>query len=154
MSTQCDDTTRSNGSLVWQLVDKLDEQRHYPRVPVAVPLTARNYRGESVATMAMNMSPDGLQLRCDVATAKILHPNGGHVRPQSDAPLTLCLELPAGDGTAALEVSAQLLYLTSVDSAPRCVIGMLFVELAAEARQRITSYVCEQMAGDEASALN
>ncbi len=140
------------GSLVWQLVEKLDEQRQYPRIPIDGGVRIFSADGEEVPVLALNVSPDGLQLRCDIAAARQLHPAGGRVDPMSDVLFKADITLPLAAGAAHLECDCRLLYLTTVDSEPRCVIGMRFVDLNQRAERLLTAFLCDQMGMDAATA--
>lgn len=138
-------TPESRPSLVWQLVEKLDEQREYPRVPVCIPVQVTNFRGDQVGLDAINLSPDGLQLRCDVNAARIIHANGGLVQPGRDPLLETRLHLPFVGGEQVLSLAAELLYLTTVDAEPRVVLGLRFVNPDSGAERAISAFLGEQM---------
>ncbi len=64
-------------AVAWKLVDKLDEQRRYPRLELGIPVAFRNASGQHCVAKLVNIAPDGIQIRCNTATAQILHPSGG-----------------------------------------------------------------------------
>ena len=144
-----------HGGLVWQLVEKLDEQRQYPRIPLALSVTVRNEEKVKFTLGAVNISPDGLQLRCDVETARLVHPRGGTFVAENAPHVDIGMRLPVGGETRVFTARARLLYLTTVDSEPRCVIGLRFEQVATQSERVLSAFFADQMvleASAEASA--
>lgn len=135
-----------DASLVWQLVDRLDEQRRYPRIPLDTKIALVAASGAKVRVEALNISPDGLQVRCGVAQARELHPGGGRVQPDQAPSLRAVLKLDVAGGGRTLVAPCRLLYLTMVDSEPRCVLGLGFAGLDGEAQRIVSEFFTDQFA--------
>ena len=118
----------AGSNIAWQLVERLDEHRAHPRLDMGCDVGFRNATGQHCVAKLLNISPDGLQIRCNVATAQVLHPAGGKICP-AHAPIVqteVALSLPRGE--IVLSVCARLTYLTTVPEEPRCVMGLRFLE--------------------------
>lgn len=145
-------SSKAGRQLVWQLVDKLDEQRRQPRIPLVADARLRTAAGTLHAARIVNVSPDGLQLRCDVASARGLRPVNGRFDAANAPVLEVSLELPVGETRRALTVSCQLLYLTTVDSEPRCVFGLRFIAPDRASEATVNAFFANQMGLDGACA--
>jgi hypothetical protein len=138
-------TDDNKADLTWQLVEKLDDQRHYPRIELDVSVGFRNGSGQHCVAKLVNISPDGVQVRCNVASAQMLHPNGGKIC-RSNAPIVqTAIGLPFDDGTETLSVCAQLLYLTTVSEEPRCVVGLRFLDPRPKAQRILERFFADHL---------
>ncbi|MCC7122839.1 MAG: PilZ domain-containing protein [Gammaproteobacteria bacterium] len=124
----------------WQLVRRIDEQRQHPRVELEIPVAFRNAHGQHCAARLCNLSADGLQVRCNVATAQIMHPLGGRIGGDSQPILQATLALPLGAGHETLSLGVRLQYLTVVDEEPRCMLGFSFLNLRPKARRIVEAF--------------
>lgn len=138
----------SASSLVWQLVERLDEQRAYPRIPLDLTVTLVTGAGENVPVAALNMSPDGMQVRCGVEAARLLHPGGGRIVAGAEPRMRAVANLRLSGGPRTLVAPCRLLYLTMVDTDPRCVLGLRFDELDREAQRIVGEFFADQFADD------
>lgn len=128
MSTTTTHHAAAGSNIAWQLVERLDEHRGHPRLEMDCDVGFRNAAGQHCVAKLLNLSPDGMQIRCNVATALVLHPTGGRICP-THAPIVqteAALQLPRG--RCVLSVCAQLTYFTSMPEEPRCVLGLRFLE--------------------------
>ena len=136
--------------LVWQLVEKLDESRRYPRIPLDIKVALRTDGGETISANVINISPDGLQIRCTKETARLLHPNGGKIQAENSPFANVALALPVRDGIRTLAVRCQMLYLTTVNTEPRCVVGLRFVKIDLQTERIVNEFFSHQLAPDAA----
>lgn len=137
-----------NNSLVWQLVAKLDEQRCYPRVPVDIRAAVRTDTGAKMSALIVNISPDGMQARCSVEAARLLRPANGKIDPVDAPRVNVALALPVGSGCKTLVARCRLAYLTTVDSEPRCVVGLRFGRLDKQSERIINEFFADQFGLD------
>lgn len=154
-SAKASSAAQVNSNLVWQLVDKLDEQRRCPRIPLAAQADLRTAAGASIAAEVLNISPDGLQLRCTVEAARLLRPGSGRGETAPPAaPLMLTLALPIGADECTFAARCELLYLTTVDSEPRCVFGLRFSTVEAADERRLHAFFADQLGLAAPDAVN
>lgn len=132
-------------NVTWQLVNRFDEQRQHPRVDLAIPVAFRNAQGQHCAARLCNISADGLQVRCNVSTAQIIHPVGGRIGGDNQPILQATLAVPMGAGHETLSLGVRLQYLTIVDSEPRCVLGFSFLNLRPKARRIVETFFGDRL---------
>ncbi len=131
--------------VLWKVIDRLDEQRLHPRLPLRTTVSFRNCHGQHCAGDLQNISPDGLQVRCNVASAQIVHPAGGRLLPDNLPILQASLSLPLASGEETLALGVRLLYLAAVAEEPRCVLGFQFLDLRPKAQRVIGTFFTEQL---------
>jgi hypothetical protein len=145
MSTVGPNNTIESADFAWQLVEKLDEQRRYPRVDMDIPVSFRNSSGQHCAAKLLNIAPDGIQIRCNAATAQMLHPGGGKICPSNGPIVQTAIGIPLASGAATLSVCSRLTYLTTVPEEPRCVIGLQFLDLRPQAQRIIDQFFADKL---------
>jgi hypothetical protein len=85
-----------------------------------------------------------VQIRCNVATAQILHPRGGRIGDGNAPIVQITIALPHANGRTTLSAGARLSYLTTLADEPRCVMGLEFLDLRPTARKTIAQFFSEQ----------
>jgi len=145
MSTVGANNTIKTAEFAWQIVEKLDEQRRYPRVNMDIPVAFRNSSGQHCAAKLLNIAPDGIQIRCNAATAQMLHPGGGKICPGNAPIVQTAIGIPLASGTATLSVCSRLTYLTMVPEEPRCVIGLQFLDPRPKAQRIIDQFFSDKL---------
>lgn len=145
MTSAASPVTAKADQVFWQLVDKLEEQRRHPRLPLEIPVAFRNSRGQHCAARLTNLSADGLQVRCNAVTAQIIHTEGGRIAGPRRSILQATLALPLGAGAETLSIGARLLYLSTVFAEPRCMLGFQFLEPRPKAKRIIDGFFTERV---------
>ncbi len=136
------DVASGKRSLLWQEIENLDEQRRYPKVPLNVKTGFITDTGSKFSAEIINISPDGLQIRCSAESAQLIRPQGRKI----NAPfVNAAISLPVGHGSRTLAVRCQTLYLRMVDTEPRCVAGMRFVLLDLQSECNLNAFFAEQL---------
>lgn len=137
MGTAC----ASVDNATWGLARRAAEQRQYPRIELEIPVAFRNAQGQHCAARLCNLSADGLQVRCNVSTAQIIHPVGGRIGAENRPILQATLAVPVGVGHETLSLGVRLQYLIVVDDEPRCVLGFSFLNLRPKARRVVDAFL-------------
>lgn len=150
MANQMESVPTSAEPVSWQLVDQFGEQRQHPRLALEIPVAFRNAQGQHCAAKLCNISPDGLQVRCNVVTAQIVHPVGGRIGEANKPILQATLAVPVGSGFETLSLGVRLQYLTILADEPRCVLGFSFLNLRPKARRIVEGFFGEQLRQDYA----
>lgn len=130
---------------VWQQGTTLAEQRAYPRITLEIPVAFRNGSGQHCAAKLHNLAPDGLQVRCNVVTAQMIYPVGRKLQSDNLPILQATAVLPLAEGQATLSVGVRLLYLTTAEETPNCILGFEFLSLRLKARRIIDTFFAEQL---------
>ena len=121
-----------------------NEQRAWPRIRGEFPVALRNGLGQHCAATLRNLSPDGLQVRCNVQTARIIHPQGDSLVAGEQPLLQATVVLPLSDGPQTLSAGVRLLHLAAAET-PFCVLGFQFLDLRPRARRIIDAFYAEQL---------
>jgi hypothetical protein len=121
------------------------DPRAYPRVPLEVPVAFRNGSGQHCAARLHNLSPGGLQVRCNIATARIIHPAGGYMLESNRPLLQATAVLPLASGPASLSLAVRLLYALVAGEHAYCVLGFQFLDPRPKAQRIIDTFFAEQL---------
>ena len=89
-----------------------EEQRDYPRVDLRVPVALSTRERRVIHATTRNISPGGMQIRCDRAAAQRLHPSGSHIAPGKGPPVIVRTKLPVCEGEQPFVGVARLTYVT------------------------------------------
>ena len=122
------------------LVKEAEEQRAHPRLELNSSATFRNAAGHRCKGQVVNISPDGLQVRCNSAAGQLLHPKGGRICPNNAPIVQIEMHLQIAATSKRLVVGAQLIYVATCESEPNCILGFQFLELRPTARKLVDSY--------------
>lgn len=120
------------------------DQRAWPRVTGDFPVALRNGLGQHCAATLRNLSPDGMQVHCSLATARVIHPGSGNPLAGDQPLLHATVVLPLCDGPQTLSAGVRLLHLEAVDS-HHCILGFRFLDLRPRARRLIDAFYAEQL---------
>ncbi len=92
-----------------QPYDYFEEKRKYPRI--VVDHAAEIRLGAAVLQGVIHdVSPDGLQLRCDRETMQQIHPSGKSMKGENGPLLKVAFTLPVGRHEKPIEVEARMYY--------------------------------------------
>ena len=140
-----DPQRRKTADTEWKVVEKLDEKRHFPRVPMNIPIVFKTGRAERCTAKLVNLSPDGVQVRADIATAQVLHPHGGQIADENVPVVQMSMILPVADKQRVLSICGRLMYLALVTDEPRCVMGLKFIDPPPKAKAILGQFFAEQL---------
>ncbi len=121
-----------------------EDQRAYPRIHGDFPVAFRNSQGQHCAATLRNLSPEGLQILCNMATAQIIYPPGGRLMEDDHPLLQATMVLPLAEGHQTLSACVRLLHVARVAPAS-CLMGFQFLELRPKARRQIDAFYAEQL---------
>ena len=137
------------GSVSWQLAGRLGEHRQHPRLALEIPVTFRNALGEHCGAMLSDFSPEGLQVRCDLATVRMIHPAGERLEPGCQPILQASLTVPVGGVDEHLSLGVRLVHIGRPGTSPRWTLGFSFLALRPRARRIVLGFFGERLrAGD------
>jgi len=136
------DVARRKRSLKWQEVQKLDEQRSHPRIPLIIKTAFITDSGRKFSAEIINVSPDGLQMRCSINSARYIVPLDSDIDPPC---ANTVIPLPVGQGTAAFSVRCQTIYLRTMDTDNYCVVGMRFIQIDPRSERILDAFLADQL---------
>jgi hypothetical protein len=113
-----------------------ESRRGYPRVKLRMPVQIGLAGGRVVIARIYNMSPDGVQIRCDRATAASILPDTSRLKPGEGPELLLVMRLTLGQDTRSHVIRCRLSYALP-ESAAEVIMGLTFQELLPAQREAI-----------------
>ena len=95
-----------------------EEKRAYPRLKVDCPVRLTTSDGQEISARIYDMSPDGLQIRCDRQSAAILNPGGRMINPESDSSRVKAIfTLTDREDDMEISVDGRLYYFVLIKNA-------------------------------------
>jgi len=113
-----------------------EQRRAYPRVRLRIPVQVGLPGGQVACARIYNLSPDGLQIRCDPITARRIHPSGNPIRDGSGPKVMVAMRLKKGSDVCTLVLRCKVFYLLA-ETPKEIIIGLEFEELDAAQRDTI-----------------
>jgi hypothetical protein len=126
------------------LYRKLEAEREYPRVTLTMPVQIGLKDGKVVCARLYRMSPDGLQVRCDPATARQIYPEGTPVVAAQAPEVMVLLRTRHGNDMQTQAVRCRLTYVIA-DSRSEIIMGLGFVDLLPEQRSSIDAILAASL---------
>lgn len=121
-----------------------EDQRAYPRISGEIRVAFRNAHGQHCAATLRDLSPEGLQITCNTATAQIIHTTGGRIGGNNQPLVQVTMVLPLSEGQQTLSACARLQHAATLRAA-WCLMGFQFLELRPKARRLIDVFYAEQL---------
>ncbi len=143
------DVASGNRGLLWQEVEKLDEHRRYPRVPLNIKAPFVTDTGRTFSVEVINISPDGLQVACSAESVRLICPQ---IRKINTPCVNAAISLPVGHDSRTLAVRCQMLYVKMVDTELGFVAGMRFVQLDLQAKCILIAFFADQLMHERTAA--
>ena len=117
-----------------------EERRQYPRIVIDVPVQIQTQNEKSILADAYDISPDGLQIRCERLTARALHPSGRSLSDGNGPQVDVTLYLPFPSGQLPLSARCKLFY---VAVCPRgdIAFGLQFVKFEGSGSRTLSQFI-------------
>ncbi len=143
------DVASSKRGLLWQEIEKLDEQRRYPRVPLNIKSAFVTDTGRTFSVEVINISPDGLQVGCSAEGVRLICPQ---IRELKAPCVNAAISLPVGNGSKTLAVRCQMLYVKMVDTELGFIAGMRFVQPGLQSKRILIAFFADQLMHERTAA--
>ncbi|MCI0591723.1 MAG: PilZ domain-containing protein [Gammaproteobacteria bacterium] len=121
--------SRMSGTGYYQVQE---EKRRYPRIVIDRLIEIEQADGSVVSALAHDISPDGLQIRCDRDTAKTLNPSETQIEGDKGPEFKVRLSLPLQEGLVELGARCKTLYRAVIPGAEGVAFGMQFKEFEGD----------------------
>ena len=125
-----------------------DEQRKYPRLKVDLPMKIGWQSGRKFNARIYDLSPDGIQIHCDEATAEMICPVNKSIGEGDIKPVvTITFNIPNPDGEKEIVVKSQICHICALDYLPAgmIAIGSRFVDFKDQCENYVTQYLLSEM---------
>lgn len=96
------------------LYDMYEEKRDYPRVSVNTLAEVHKQDEYDVNVILHDISPDGVQLRCNRKTAHTIHPTGKFITEKTAPEIVLKFALPIDNKEKEVIVQSKIYYFTII----------------------------------------
>lgn len=97
-----------------QPYDFYEELRKYPRIKIKLPIKLFIDGDKYVNANIYDISPDGLQIRCNREVAVTLNPSGKKIKAEDELLVRTEFELPLNDGQKRISVECKLYYFVMI----------------------------------------
>jgi hypothetical protein len=126
-----------------RLYEIYEEKRAFPRVTLNCPAIIVQ-GGERLRVTVYNLSPDGLQIRCDRTTAQRIHPSGRQIRKDAGPVLDVMVSLPQSGASRVLKTRCRAWYFAVVSDA-EIAFGLRFLDTGTAGGAVIEQFLREAL---------
>ena len=127
--------------------DSFEDKRKYPRLKLHIPVKVQSQNGKCVNAKLYDISPDGLQIRCDQEMARVIHPGGKQI-PENDQPsVTVGFNLLHNGTNTEIIVRCSICYfaLPASGANNEYAFGLRFRQFKGKCRQHIKRFFLSEM---------
>jgi PilZ domain-containing protein len=127
--------------------ERLEDRRKYPRLKLQIPVQVQNQNGKRVAAILYDISPDGLQLRCDRKIADIIHPGGKQIAETDQPSVTVGFNLLQNGTNTEIIVRCSICYFALLTSSENneVAFGLCFRQFKGKCLQHIKQFFLSEM---------
>jgi len=131
-----------------------EDRRQYPRIIVDCPAKIR-FDGSDYDARIYDLSPDGLQLRCDRSTLQNIRPSGKSIQRSEALMLGVSFELPVGREYKPVDASVRMFYfvLLPEEKERDVAIGVQFASFRDRGERHVEEFIMDILAPVETRVL-
>lgn len=122
----------------------LERRRKYPRLVIDVPISIKKAKTEVVNAIVHDISIDGIQIRCDRESARLLHPSGKFIKEGKGPKVDAIFHLPFKEKPRPVKISCQIYYL-AVISAKVFAFGLMFKKFFGKSAELVDGFILNQI---------
>jgi len=126
------------------LYEVLERRRKYPRIVIDVPVSIKKAKTGVIKAIVHDISIDGIQIRCDRESARLLHPSGKFIKEGKGTKVDVIFHLPFKEKDRPLKIACQLYYL-AVISAKEFAFGLMFKKFFVKSAELIDGFILDQI---------
>ena len=97
--------------------DRYEEGRRFPRIPASIPITIEKDKNKTIKAITYDISPDGIQIRCNQAVAQTLHPKNERIEEKARPSVGVTLSLPVKKSEKKFSAICQIVYMIFLEEA-------------------------------------
>jgi hypothetical protein len=135
------------------LYDMYEEKRDYPRVSVNSLAAVHKQDEYDVNVILHDISPDGVQLRCNRKTAYIIHPTGKFMTEKTAPEIVLKFTLPIDGKEKDVIVQSKLYYFTII-ATDVVAFGGKFKKFEKFTQRHVENYITNSIVPVEAKVMD
>lgn len=128
-----------------------DDRRKYPRLRLDIPARIYYEARKYVAATIYDISPDGLQIRCDGKTALTLNPDGRQIKKKTRKTVVVKFKLHINDEQYDVMVECQTYYFVAIpdQSKKEIALGIVFKKFRESDGQYVMRFITDAMEPEE-----
>lgn len=135
------------------LYDMYEEKRDYPRVSVNTLAEIHKKDEYDLNAILHNISPDGVQLRCNRKTAHTIHPSGKFITDKTAPEVTLTFSLPI-DGKEKNVIVQSKIYYFSIIATDMVAFGVKFKKFEKFTERHVDDFIMKSVIPVEEKVLD
>ena len=111
-------------------------RRKYPRIRMRIPVKVSLPDGNVIIAHTQNMTPDGIQIRCDKATAGVINPTGRSVPPPEHQKVMVMMRMESPAEIHSCVLRCRLSYMAETKG-EEIAFGLEFDDTSAEQQRAL-----------------
>lgn len=135
------------------LYDIYEEKREYPRISLNAIASLSLPDGFDVSIIVHDMSPDGIQLRCNRKTAHMIHPSGQFITEATAPGLDIRFNLNVDNSEREILAHIKLFYFTII-SEDTVAFGARFIRFDKFTDRHVDRFITNAMSPVEEKVLD
>ncbi|MFQ5659643.1 MAG: PilZ domain-containing protein [Gammaproteobacteria bacterium] len=130
-----------------QQCEAYEERRKYPRLRCHIPIKVQYKEKKFIHARIHDLSPDGLQIRCDPKTAALLHPGNKLMEKGKGPSVIVAFTLPGRKASRKIVVRCQLYYfaLLAEKQIRVAAFGLRFRKFKGECDKFVGQFIIDEM---------
>ena len=127
--------------------ESFENRRKYPRLIMQIPVKVQNQHGLNLDARLHDISPDGLQIRCEQESAELIHPGGKQITKNTQASVVIGFRLPQNEASIEIIVRCSICYFVVLeDSGPdEVAFGLQFRQFEGDSLRHIKQFFLSEM---------
>lgn len=123
---------------------EMESRRAYPRMLLSQPVQIGLSGGRVACARIYNLSPEGMQIRCEPDAALAINPEGRAISPGQGPQVLVAVRLNCGTDMRTHVIRCRVSYVLP-ESPHEVIMGMSFEELLPSQREAIDSVLTASM---------
>jgi len=122
---------------------RYEEGRRFPRIKVTVPITLAYEEQQKLEAMIYDVSPEGIQIRCNHETAKLLQLKKEHIEGNKRREVVSVFNLPVMRQEKKLTTVCEICYMILLDENEKdeAALGLKFTKLKGRSSKYLTQFM-------------
>lgn len=123
-----------------------EDRRKYPRIIIDCPADI-HYKGKILKAIVHDISPDGLQMRCNRKTLQSIRPDGTYIKDNNAPGMDVTFLLSTGNWQYEIKTSCKMYYFVLLPEKVEedVAFGLKFVEFRDESAKYIDNFISDAM---------
>lgn len=124
-----------------------DDRRKYPRMKISLPVKVRGHTGKPVKALIYDLSPEGLQIRCDKETANSIHPIDKNIDEGKKPAVVIAFTIPHHKGEREIIIRCKICHFVLLDheSKNEVAFGLRFTKFKDNCDKYISQFFVDEM---------